>query len=257
MTRGHRLHRCASPLFLLAGLSIASGGCVRGSLASDTGPRPPAWQWSTARRQMVHVGEQVRFDFVLQDAFGRFVHPLGLADYCTVGIGEEHIETTADAAGHFQFMYRFDQERPGDQVDVKATAYRQRGGRDFMKVRSQWLKSDSPYEIADRKVATDSIRFTVYEATIDLTLVKPAHDLEPESGILRIRRTDGATTSVYIDQPGRPGFTLSGPDADQRYRIRYRPKGNELNPTGTTEVDLTIYDRSGNEHDVSISLETP
>ncbi|MFQ5590812.1 MAG: hypothetical protein ACE5HE_06605 [Phycisphaerae bacterium] len=210
-----------------------------------------------AKRQMVHVGEDVEFQLVLVDALGRFVPPLGLADYCVATVGGERTETTPDVRGCFRFTLPFDRYAPGQRVRVTASAYLQRGGRDFMKIRGEWLESDSPYETRDKKVATDSITLTVYEAPIELIMPRPADELDPETGVMRIRRTDGSTTSVYVDKPGRPGFILAGPEPDGYYHVRYRPKARELNPTGTTEVTLTIHDVSGQRHEASVVVDTP
>lgn len=244
-------------LSLLALVATFSGGCISASLASNTGPRPPGHLWSIAGRQRMHTGEEVQFDFVLQDWARRLVNPLGIADYCVVTIGDERIEVTPDLEGHFQFSHAFNRLNPGDKIKVTATAFRQRGGRDYMKIRGQWLQSDSPYEEPDRVIAGDRIKLIAYEVPIELTLVRPADDLDPETGVLRIRRTVGPTTSVFVDRPGRPGFAMTGPEPDGYYRVGYRPSGDELNPTGTTEVEFTIYDTSGQSHYASVTLETP
>ena len=83
---------------ILVSCSVLASGCITGSLASDTGPSPPGTFWSDAARQMVHVGEQVRFDFVLQDALRRRVLPMGLADYSVVFVDGKRIETQAGVA---------------------------------------------------------------------------------------------------------------------------------------------------------------
>lgn len=237
---------------------LGAGGCVSASLASNTGPRSPGSRWSDAPRQMVHVGEQVQFDFILVDPFTRrLMPPVGLADYCVATVGGERIEAEADVFGHFQFAHTFDRRRLGKKLRVEAAAFQQRGGRDFMKVRGQWLHVDSPYDIPDRQVARDSILLTVYETRIELSVIRPPDELEPETGKLRIRRTDGTTTSVFLDKPNRPGFIISGPEPDGYYRVRYTPGGNEVNPIGTTEVEFVIYDVLGSPHYASTTLETP
>lgn len=211
-----------------------------------------------ARRQQVHVGEEVQFDFVLQNAAGRLVQPFGLADYCASIIGDERIEAEADPVGHFQFSHLFDDVPPGATVKVTTTAYQQRGGRDFMRIRGTWLPSDSPFNERDRKVATEaSLILTVYQASIDLTFAAGDEDLDPETGVLRIRKSDGSMTAIYEDRPGRPGFTLTGPDADGRYHVHYDPNGRQLNPTGTTDVTFVIYDRAGQVHEASAAIDTP
>ena len=237
--------------------ALLASGCMSASLASNTGPRPLGWRWSTAPRQKAQVGDEVRFDFVLQDWRGRFVEPLGLADYCATMIDGRRLEAEPDVHGHFTFTHEFSHVLPGTTFKVTTTAYQQRGGRDFMRVRGEWLHSDSPYEEPDRKIRADSILITIYEAPIQLTIADCREDLDADTGVMRIRRVDGSITSVYVDRPGRPGFTLFGPDADRRYRIHYLPKGNELNPIGTTDVDFIIYDRAGQAHEVSLTIDTP
>ena len=70
-------------------------------------------------------------------------------------------------------------------------------------------------------------------------------DLDAESGVLRIKRDDGSSSVVYVDRPNRPGFGLVGPQPDGYYYVIYRPNGNELNRTGSTDIEFTIYDRTG------------
>ncbi len=206
---------------------------------------------------MVHVGEKVEFDFVLQNWRRQRVQPLGLADYCVALIGDERIEAEPDISGHFRFVYTFSGVHPGDKVKVKATAYSQRGRRDYMKIRGQWIQSDSPYEEPDRKFVGDAIVLQVYEAPIDLTLVCPPDELAPETGVLRIRRQDETTTVVLPERRSKPGFVMTGPEPDGYYRIRYLPGGDELNTTGTTEVEFVIEDVTGHHHEARATLDTP
>ena len=247
----------------LVALLAGAGGCTFASLASTTGPVPPGGTWSTASRQAVRLGETVRFDFVLVDWLSNPIDPLGIADYCVVFIGQERIETEADARGHFRFAYTFDRRHlpngvaTGDRVTVEAAAYRQRANRDFMKIAGEWLMSESPYEIADARVASASLTLEVYEALFELTIERPAFDLDPDSGVLRIWRRDGGVVSVYSNKPGRPGFLLTGPDADGRYRVTYRPGGDELDPNGSTEVEFEVYDVSRTPHRTTKRIETP
>ena len=242
---------------MLAAAATLLGGCVTGSLASNTGPRPPGNRWSVAKEHMVHVGEVVEFDMVLQDGYRHFVSPFGLADYCAAQIGPERVEVVADVAGHFVFSYRFDGVEPGERITVRASAYRQRGERDFMKVRGQWLHADSPYAQPDQRIAGNTIDLLAYRTTVELRMPRPPDDLDPETGVLRFRRLDGTTTPVYVDRPSLPGFSLEGPEPDGYYRVRYHPRAEELNSTGTTEAVFTIYDTVGRRHTLSTVLETP
>lgn len=233
------------------------GGCLSASLASNSGPPRFGTIWSDASRQEVVVGETVRFDFVLQDARRRFVPPVGLADYCVAHVDGERIETDMDEFGRFRFTHTFDRLKPGDQVSVRAGAYRQHGARDFMMVNGRWVQRESPFDLPDRRVAQDAIDFTVYEAPIELTLARPRDELQPKSGLLTILRRDGSTTKVYTDRPHRRGFTLAQPSGEGYCLVRYNPTGEELNPTGTTDVEFVIYDTAGGEHRTSTTLKTP
>jgi hypothetical protein len=206
---------------------------------------------------MVHVGEEVRFDFVLQDWLGRFVSPVGRADYLIATIGPDRVEAAADEAGHFSFSHAFDQARPGDTIDVRAAAYRERGGRDFVKVRGRLMSSDSPYTVPDKVVARDAIRLAVYQSVVELEVIRPPDDLDAPSGVLRLRRADGSSTPVYLDRPDRRGFTMTGPEPAGVYRITYRPRGTEINATGQTDVDFTIHDTAGQRHTETVTVDTP
>ena len=248
--------RGAASVMLITSV-VSSGGCVSASLGTNTGPHPPQQRWSIAAKQMAHVGETVQFDFVLTDFWGRFVAPTGLADYCVTMIGSERAEAESDERGHFRFSYALDHARPGEKVLVTATAYQQRGSRDHMNIRGQWLTADSPYAEPDRKIAGDSIQLTIYQTKVEMKIVRPADDLDPESGVLRLQRGDGAGTPVYIDKPGRPGFRLDGPEPNGYYRVKYQPTGEQLNPSGTTEVEFSVYDLGGQRHVVSQTLSTP
>ncbi|MCH8139173.1 MAG: hypothetical protein IH926_09540, partial [Proteobacteria bacterium] len=57
---------------------------------------------------MVHVGEEVRFDFVLHDARKRPLSPLGLVDYCVTYLDGERVEIDSTPDGHFSFSHKFD-----------------------------------------------------------------------------------------------------------------------------------------------------
>lgn len=206
---------------------------------------------------MVHVGERVEFDFVLRDALNRFVPPDGLADYSTATIGSKRVETVPDPLGHFSFSHVFDDTAPGEQITVAVSAFRQRGERDYMRVGEQWLAADSPFAEPDKKGPGDSVRLTVYRSVVELELPRPPDDFDPQTGVLRLRRLDGTTTSVYLQRSGRHGFALRGPEPDGRYRITYYPKGHEVNPTGKTDVTFTIYDVSGRRHVKTLQIDTP
>jgi len=198
----------------------------------------------------------VKFDFVLTDWLGRRIDPVGTADYCVAYFGDERIEIDLHPGGYFRFTHPIDAE-PGSIIDVGVTAYRQLAGRDLIKVGDQWLASNGPFEKPDRKVARDSVTLTVYQCEVHLRLPRPPDDLDPDTGVMRLYRDDGTSTSVYIDRPGRPGFRITGPTPDGSYDVTYRPEAKMLNDHGTTKVDFRIHDLSGQRHDCSAMVDTP
>jgi len=206
---------------------------------------------------MVHRGEVVQFDFVLQDARKRRVDPTGVADYCVAFIGNERIECEPDLYGHFSFSFRFDQMRPGARIPVRANAYTLRGSRDYMKVAGDWMRNESPYEMPDRKGPGASLTLTVYEAPIELAIPSKRLPLDPETAVLRIHKNDGSVTAVFPHRPHRPGFLFDGPTDAGIYNVRYLPQGNELNSYGTTKISFLIYDVAGQSYRVESELDTP
>lgn len=244
-------------LLRLAAVVPLASGCVGASLASSTGPRIAGRIWSTQSKQLAHVGETVQFDFVLVDWRGGFVSPFGLAEYVVAFAGTERIEAEFNEKGHISFSYPFDSMNAGDVIKVKVTAFSQRGSRDWMRIGDEWLQNDSPYDSADRRVARDSITLKVYEAPIELAVERPPDGFDLQTAVLKIARADGAIRSVYVERPTRPGFTAVESPNDDHLRIRYLPSGADLNPTGTTEVEFTVYDMAGRLYRVTQTLTTP
>ena len=241
---------------LIGSLSIAGGGCISGSLATSSGPRPPGFAWSPEERQAAHVAENVKFDFVLTDWLGKRLDPTGLADYCVAIFDRERIEIELHPNGYFRFEHPIT-AAPDTSIPVEVTAYRQLAGRDLIKVGDQWLVSSSPFELPDRKVASASVTLLVYQCEVRLRMPRPPDDLDPETGVMRIYRDDGSSTSVYIDRPGRLGFRITGPGPDGYYDITFNPSGEMLNDHGTTKVDFRIHDLAGQRHECSAPIETP
>ena len=96
-----------------------------------------------ARVQPVHVGETVRFSFVLKDPLRqKALNATGRADYCVFAIGGERIESDVERSGKFTGEYTFVNVSPGDSIIVRASAYRQRGPRDHVKVDSHDLDAE-------------------------------------------------------------------------------------------------------------------
>ncbi|MCH7814458.1 MAG: hypothetical protein IID40_10615 [Planctomycetes bacterium] len=232
-------------------------GCIRGSLATSTGPNGPE-VWSADNRQQAHVGEPVRFSFILIGPFQRRpLDPLGLADYCLVEVGSRRLECEPDPGGRFRFEYVLADAQPGEEIKVTVTAYRQYGQRDIMRVGDQWLRGDSPLDEPDRTVATDSLILEMYQTTVELELEPGAAPFDFESGKLELIAPGGTTTPVYIDRPGRPGFRVEGPDERGVFWIRYRPDGTQVGVFDRTEALFTVYDRAGQPHRTRVEIPTP
>ena len=100
----------------------AASGCMRGSLATSTGPNGPQ-AWSADKSQDAHVGEQVRFSFILVKPWQKGpVDPYGHADYCLADIGGHRVLCEPDWGGRFRFEDDFSDDAPGQTIIVSATA---------------------------------------------------------------------------------------------------------------------------------------
>lgn len=194
---------------------------------------------------------------MLTDGWGRFVAPTGIDEYGVLYLGFERLESEPSPSGHFRFTHRLDGVRAGSSIAARGAVFQQRGNRDFIKVRGEWLQSSSPYEEPDRLIASDEVTLDVYQVRVSLEIPRPPLDLDIGTGILRIQRDDGTSTTLYVDRPGRPGFTIVGPEPNGRYEITYEPSGDELNRTGTTAVRFSVLDVGGQRHEAQAVLETP
>lgn len=238
-------------------LCVVCPGCMSGSLASNTGPRAPGEKWSTDRDQSAHVGESVQFDFVLKDWKGALAPPTVLADYCVFTIGTDHIAVEASPLGHFSCGFRFDSFHPDNVVNIEAVAYRQRGARDWVKARGQWIQSSTPGDEADISVARDALRMRIYQAEFVLKVSRAADDPDPSTGLLRFSTDTDRTATFALDRNGSRGFRLDGPDPDGSYVVRFEPPAEALAPTGRTSVVFTIKDRAGQTHVFDSTMDTP
>lgn len=228
-----------------------------GSLATDSGPSP--LEWSEANHQFVHVGERVRFSFVMaRDSRKKnAINPLGLVDYCIGNVGGERIEATLTDTGHYRFMSDMSDRRPGEVIDVSAAAYRTRGTRDVMKIGDTWVRADAPSDQPDRLLSRDRLRLTVYKSRIELPCKRPLTDLDMDTGHLEIRRADGSVTEVLSNGSGGGGFAHTGPDADGLYHVLYEPRASELNKNGMTAIRFRVRDTANNPHVFDAVLKTP
>lgn len=234
---------------------LPAGGCISASLATSTGPKPAGFKWSVEPKQKVHVGETVDFDLVLLDA-GRGVRPDDVANYAVLLIGDLRYQTESDLHGHYTFSHRFDGVRPGDTIPVTAAAFRDNGQRDFMNIAGDWMMSAHPDNVPDRRVAGDSMTLIVYQASIDLAVVAPTDELAPHTGVLELTRADGSTRLVYPAAPNKPGYGFARGDGGAA-RVYYRPRWDEVSPSGQTQAEFRIHDRAGTVHRTTATIETP
>lgn len=244
-------------LIALAGLLQLGAGCVSGSLATSSGAADGG-KWSIASRQQVHVGETVEFSFVLKKPMSdESIDARGLADYCAFTIGKDRVEAELDEAGGFKADYMFDGFESGAQIEVIADAFATQNDRDFMKISGKWLQTESPYNKPDKRVASGRMVLTAYQTVVRFKLPKPEHAYDMGTGKLTFRRSAGGNVSVFENRPPRTGFEISPENADGSRWVAYLPTGDQLNPTGTTDVEFTIYDVAGNRMTFTDTLETP
>jgi len=131
------------------------------------------------------------------------------------------------------------------------------GGKDYVEIGGQWLATQTFSQEPDARVAGDSLRLTAYQSVVSFRLTRPADDFDPETGVLKLRKPDGTTTSVYVNRASRRGFLLEGPEPSGYYRVLYEPRGREVAATGKTDVTFTIYDVAGQRHVEQLEIDTP
>ena len=247
----------AGALVAVLAASLAPGGCLSGSLATSTGPNGPHG-WCTAKKQQAHVGETVKYSFILVQPFGkRPIAPYGYADYCVATIGQERVECEPDPGGRFRFEHQLVGVNAGDKVKVSATAYRQYSQRDFMKIGETWVRGDSPYDEPDEKFTSDSLTLQIYQVRVEIPVCQEQVPLNFDAGRLELIKSDGTVSSVYLDHPGRGGYSVSGPDDSGCYTVVYLPDGTQLNPAGQTQARFTVDDRAGHPHTAGVMIPTP
>ncbi len=233
-------------------------GCVSpgGSLASTTGPS--AGVWSTADPQIVHVGERVRFSFVLTASLNaeQGIEPSGIVDYCFVRIGQDLLETGIGEFGHFEVEHVFDALPPGQEVTVTATGYRMLGSRDRRLIAGEWI-TRTDFDQTDRVICQDDLTLTAYKSRIELPVQPDSDDWDIAGGGLALIRRDGRTTVVRASQNGEDGFEVRGPFDDGKYMVTYEPSAEMLNSSGTTQVRFTVMDDRGRQHVIERLLSTP
>jgi hypothetical protein len=242
----------------LVPLTWPLSGCIAGTLATDSGPARNSLTGRPWRVPQIHVGAEVHLELTLWRVWPRWlVRGAEAADYALVAIGDERVAAALERDGRFGCTYRFDRFRPGQRVPLEAVAYRQQGARDFMQVGGKWLRGSSAADPPDLRVASAHLTVELYQSFVLLKVARASADLEFASARLELRRADGSVSAVYLDRPGRPGFDVHGPDDDGYYRVRYAPSGVQVNASGSTDVQLIVYDSAGHPHTVRGRISMP
>ena len=204
------------------------------------------------------MGERVSFSFILRERFraGR-IDVLGIADYAAANILEERIEVGPDINSEFLFGHRLDGVEPGSTIDVTSAAYQVNGSKDYMKIRGRWRRSMNAVDEPDKMVARDSIKLRIYQSRIDHRFRGPQVDLDWATARLIIRRGEENVSTVFMDRPHRPGFTMNGPDREGFFHIQYYPLAEQVNKTGATRAALKVRDVNGLEQSYHFEFATP
>ena len=237
-------------------LMVVVGGCMRASLATDTGLSTEG-QWSVAPQQSAHVGEKVDFSVVLMDMFQRPRDALGLADYTTLTVGNDRMDGDLEPDGRFHFAYTFSLARPGDRIRVTTAVTKQKGLRDFMKVGQEWMQCDSPYDERDIIVARAHVELECYQVRVEIKLELPEGDYDWASARLVLLKHGDSKHVVYEQQGVRCGFTVQPFGTGGGCRVIYEPLATEINKTGHTAAEFSVQDLAGKLHQHRVNFPTP
>ena len=244
-------------LACVAMLACGNAGCIYGSLASDTGYSAEG-VWSVAPLQDAHVGEVVKFSFILRERFNPHrIDPLRIAEYAAANILSERIEAGPNWDSAFVLEYQLNNVTAGRTLSVEVAAFEIRGSKDFMKIGGRWHHSASGVDMPDKRVAKDSIKLRTYQSKIDYEFRKPQIALDWTTARLVITRRDGKVSTVFADQPHRAGFTMNGPDQRGYFHIRYFPVADQVNKTNTTRAALRVLDLNGVQQTYDFEFDTP
>lgn len=244
-------------IFVLSLVIMSITGCVAGSLATNTGPMFKGCLWSEAKKQRVHVGETVLFEFVLHDGFGNLVEPSGIADYCVAQIENDRIEVEPDENGRFRFSLSFERFVERENITVTVRAMKQVSQRDFLKVGGRWLKNENDKDRQDRIASKKKIDLSIYQSKVSFAIDNALEPMDTAGGVLRLRKNDGTIACIYADRPEKRGFKVFQGDQSRTYKIEYEPRGNEVNPTGQTAAELSISDVHGRPRLLTATFPTP
>ena len=234
--------------------SLGASGCAYygSSLATNTGPRPRGGQWAVASEQWVHVGEQIDVSYAL---YG------GEADYAVLNIdpiGKSRVSLAAER-GRFVFAkIRFSEPTPPERpLILRAAAYRERGERDVMDMDGQLLRRESPYDNADQKVASATLKLHVYQSNLAIPIPADPAGYKWDTGKLLLYADPEHPAEVRLGRDYRKGFRVDGPTAAGTFVIAYEPTAEQVKHTDSTRVVFTVLNAAGGEHRQEVWLPTP
>lgn len=235
---------------------MLAGGCYSVSIATSTGDRLGG-NWSTVPKQQAHVGETVEFSVMLtQPLTGRPVHARGAADYCALFLNGRRVDLEMDIDGRFHGTYAFDFVDADEKIRVDAKVYLTRGSRDFMQIRGEWLRNESPRDWPDHLVASGHVELAFYQSELRLEVPGAAGGFDLSTAKLILRRPDGTETTVFPYRPPRHGFSLTQ-QPHGGLLLTYRPRADEISPYGATQAVLSVYGHDGKGYQAEELLLTP
>jgi hypothetical protein len=211
-----------------------------------------------AGHQAAHVGENVKFSFILTKTFGKFpVHPAGIAEYCVLEIDQHPVEMELDEGGKFSASYVMPAEWANREIKIKAAAYRQYGQRDRIVHKERLLQSDRAADPKDQAIARDAITMLVYQSAIEFKVEKEAEELDFDAAHLVVRKADGTSSTVAKFGVSGRGFLVDSRTESAEHTVRYEPACAQVNGTGMTQAELTVPDRAGRAHHYRTEFMTP
>jgi hypothetical protein len=226
---------------------------MSGSLATSTGPQGPK-DWSVEKLQHAHVGENVRFQFVVIDVF-RGVPVGNMADYVVWEVGGVPEVTAADPDGRYQLTHEMPTTAAGN-VAVSATAYRMRGSQDTQVINGRLIQRGNPNDSPDAWVASDRLTVRVYQSEVRFDVPAQTPPCLWTTALLTFETERGVET-ILPQRPGRDGFAILSDDQGGNTVVTCSPPAEVLRTNGTTQARLLVQDEAGQQHVFETVLDTP
>ncbi|MBN2584704.1 MAG: hypothetical protein JXL80_16700 [Planctomycetes bacterium] len=242
----------------LLAVTCAATGCAellmdRAKLFGDTYTRDRSG-FSDHGPQWAYEGEAVTFDFAPDP---------DITDYAVFswpGGTNEYIDKrdTFETDRFYRTVHRFEAGREPRQYVVSAEAYAIYQQNDWYYDRDtgEWVYHLTHNDVRDTRVGSASLKVVCYRVEIAMTFKPGARQVK--NAVLLLLKDDGSRVErrMKVDQE-QPGFELVGPDAKGVYTVRYVPTWNEVNRTGTTEIELRLTYADGSQDVISQTIDTP